>query len=112
MLKFNDDNKEYIKKLIQITDHSTDTCGNIDFQLIKDIDLSILGFPKDKYEEYTQAVRKEYSHIEDKLFNPGRAAILQKFLDMPRIYQTDYFYERFEKTARENLEIEIKSLLI
>jgi len=110
LLDINEDNKEYIRQLIQITDHVTDTQNNIDFQIIKDIDLAILGFPEDKYLKYTQDVRKEYSHVSDELFKHGRTDILNKFLAMSQIYQTDLIKERFEYQARKNIKAEIKRL--
>lgn len=72
-----------------------------------DADLSILGQPWESYEEYCKNVRKEYSMYPDMIYNAGRKKVLQHFLDMQRIFKTDYFYHKLELTAKENLAKEL-----
>ena len=83
---------------------------NNDTNLFTDADLSILGQGWDVYSIYCQQVRKEYSVYPDFLYNPGRKKVLQHFLSMDRIFKTDYFFEKFEKQARENLQGELNAL--
>jgi predicted metal-dependent HD superfamily phosphohydrolase len=68
-----------------------------------DVDLSILGSPLVRYEEYERQIRAEYSHVPPKIFESKRAGILQGFLDRPRIFNTQVFFERYEQPARVNL---------
>ena len=75
-----------------------------------DADLSILGQNWDDYEQYAKNVRKEYSIYPDIIYKPGRKKVLNHFLAMERIFKTDYFFEKFESQAKENLKMEIKSL--
>jgi predicted metal-dependent HD superfamily phosphohydrolase len=75
-----------------------------------DMDLSILGAPHDDFEEYNGAIRKEYHHVADDDFRRGRTAVLKRILDRPRLYFTDYFYDRLEVVARDNLTRAIKAL--
>lgn len=72
-------------------------------QLIVDIDLSILGAERPRYDEYEAQIRREYSFVPDDAFRLGRAAILRKFLERPAIFSTAHFHERYEARARENL---------
>ena len=72
-----------------------------------DADLAILGSHPERYREYVAQVRKEYAEVPEPLFRAARNRILQSFLDRPRIYLTDVFYERFERQARENVRREV-----
>ena len=78
-----------------------------DCNLFTDADLSILGRPWDEYVNYLEQVRAEYSIYPNFLYRPGRKKVLHHFLDMPRIYKTDFFFSRYEIQARENLQKEL-----
>jgi predicted metal-dependent HD superfamily phosphohydrolase len=73
------------------------------------IDLSILGRPPAVYDAYAAAIRQEYAHVPDAFFRPGRARILQGFLEGP-IYADPAFAARYEVQARANLTREIAAL--
>ena len=77
---------------------------------ILDADLSILGSTPERYQEYTEEVRREYEHVPDAFFRGARAAILDHFLARPRLYASDAFYARFERQARENMARELSGL--
>ena len=81
-----------------------------DTNYFTDADLSILGQHHDAYIKYTKQVRKEYSIYPNFLYNPGRKKVLEHFLQMDRIFKTEFFFHKFEKQARENLRLEIQSL--
>ncbi len=75
--------------------------------LLIDLDLAILGADQERYDWYSQGVRKEYSIYPDLLYKPGRRKVLQHFLEQPHIYKTPAFREFFEEKARENLQREL-----
>lgn len=79
-----------------------------DVNFFTDADLSILGAPTARYQEYARQIRAEYAIYPDFLYNPGRKSVVQHFLDMPHIFKTEYFQERYEAQARINLERELK----
>ncbi|UTW61000.1 hypothetical protein KFE98_13345 [bacterium SCSIO 12741] len=81
-----------------------------DTNFFTDADLSILGSSLERYELYTQQIRKEYQLYPDLLYKPGRKKVLAHFLEMDRIYKTDYFYQKFEDRCRQNLKWELDSL--
>ena len=75
-----------------------------------DADLSILGQPWEAYLKYSKNVRREYAIYPDLIYKPGRKKVLQHFINMERIYKTDYFFQELEATAKQNLEKELASI--
>lgn len=81
-----------------------------DVNLFTDADLSVLGSSSDLYNIYTRQVRKEYSIYPDFAYKKGRRKVLEHFLNMDRIFKTNYFYDKFENQARKNMANELKGL--
>ncbi|MBF8964517.1 hypothetical protein I0P70_14785 [Pontibacter sp. FD36] len=97
----------HVKEMIIATKaHQT----NADYQtnLLLDLDLAILGADQERYDRYSEGVRKEYSIYPDLIYKPGRRKVLQHFLAQPHIYKTPAFQEAFEEKARANLQRELK----
>jgi predicted metal-dependent HD superfamily phosphohydrolase len=95
-----------VAELVMWTDHSrTDVPGALDSdaKLVHDIDLAILGAHPARFREYQEQIRKEYEHVPDHLYVPGRQRVLQGFVSMERIYYSNYFHKRLDTLARENL---------
>ena len=84
--------------------------SDIDTNFFIDADLSILGQDADTYKLYFQNVRLEYSIYPDILYKPGRKKVLKHFIEMDRIYKTEYFYTKFENQAKQNLQNELEYL--
>lgn len=87
-----------------LIDSSSDT------NYFTDADLSVLGQRWESYAAYFQQVRKEYSIYPNMMYNPGRKKVLKHFLEMERIYKTDYFHHTFEVQAKQNLQRELEML--
>ncbi len=81
-----------------------------DAPLMVDLDLSILGQPAARFQAYEASIRKEYDWVPAHIFTHKRAEILDNFLARERIYHTEYFFRRYETTARANLRESIKHL--
>lgn len=81
-----------------------------DTNYFTDADLSVLGQNWETYLLYCKNVRKEYSIYPTLVYNPGRKKVLNHFLSMGRIFKTDFFYNKFEIQAKQNLQQEIESL--
>ena len=94
----------------QLDDVSTTNDLDSDAAYLLDMDLSVLGASWSKYEQYTKAVRQEYSHVTTAHYRVGRARVLEDLLDHPTLYLTDDYYQRLEAQARENIEREITLL--
>lgn len=99
---------ERVKDLILATKHDRPVGG--DAALLVDIDLSILGKPADEFDRYDAAIRQEYSWVAEEAYREGRTQVLQRFLDRPSIYQTEYFRDCYELPARANLTRAIAKL--
>lgn len=78
-----------VEALIEST--STHQATGQDGVLMSDIDLAILGSPPAPYQRFEQAIRMEYSVFDDETYCRGRRAVLRRFLDRPRIYQSNHF---------------------
>ncbi|WP_296358191.1 hypothetical protein [Winogradskyella sp.] len=81
-----------------------------DTNYFTDADLSVLGQNWETYLLYCKNVRKEYSIYPTLVYNPGRKKVLNHFLSMDRIFKTDFFYNKFEIQAKQNLQQEIELL--
>jgi predicted metal-dependent HD superfamily phosphohydrolase len=81
-----------------------------DTNYLLDADLSVLGKDFKTYLEYTQNIRKEYSIYPDFLYKPGRKKVLKHFLELESIFKTDYFKQKYEAQAKENIAGELQLL--
>ncbi|HEX4861921.1 MAG TPA: hypothetical protein VFV07_11830 [Rhizomicrobium sp.] len=98
-----------VTDLILMTRHDAMPTGG-DSLVLVDIDLSILGAPADRFDEYERQIRFEYSWVPEEDFRKGRAAVLEAFLRRNTIYNTDMFRARLEETARNNLKRSLEAL--
>ena len=92
-----------IHDLIMFTRHSAAPVG-VDAQVLVDADLSILGAPPPRFQEYEAQVRSEYAWVPDDVFRSTRAKILKELLGRSHLYSTAYFQARYEARARRNLQ--------
>src|SRR4030043_1964960 len=95
--------KTKIRDWILFTRH-TKPSDLIQGQIVMDIDLAILGKDPVIFGVYEQRIREEYKFVPEEIYKTERAKILKNFLDKPVIYQTEFFRQRYEATARANLK--------
>lgn len=96
------DAAQRVHDLVMATRHTAVPSGR-DEQLLVDIDLSILGAARARFDEYEQQIRTEYAYVPGFLFRRKRREILKGFLDRPAIYSTPHFHDALEARARDNL---------
>ena len=77
---------------------------------LSDADLGILAAPRERYDEYVAAVRREYAHLDDDVFAAGRADVLKALAAKPHLFHTAYGRDSWELAARANLERELTVL--
>lgn len=104
----NEDVQQIYEQILATKSHKKSDDEDTNFLL--DADLSILGKSPQVYLEYTKQIRKEYSIYPDFLYKPGRKKVLQHFLALENIFKTEYFKNKYESQARENIEFELRSL--
>lgn len=91
-----------IERLILITKSHNDI-NSPDEAIMIDIDLSVIGAPPNIFDQYERNIRFEYKYVPYFIYKKKRKAILQGFLDVPRIYHTDIFHDLWDKQARQNI---------
>jgi len=96
------------KQILATKSHIESTDSDTNY--FTDADLSIVGQSWETYSLYYKNVRKEYSIYPSLVYNPGRKKVLNHFLSMDRIFKTDFFYNKFEIQAKQNIQQEIESL--
>ncbi|WP_315056458.1 hypothetical protein [Chryseobacterium indoltheticum] len=104
----NEDVQQIYEQILATKSHKKSDDEDTNFLL--DADLSILGKSPQVYLEYTKQIRKEYSIYPDFLYKPGRKKVLQHFLALENIFKTEYFKNKYETQARENIEYELSIL--
>jgi predicted metal-dependent HD superfamily phosphohydrolase len=99
-----------VARLVRLTETHTPDDGDANGCALSDADLGILAAPRERYDDYVAAVRREYAHLEDAVFDAGRADVLRGLAAKPRLFHTDYAREKWEAAARANLERELAAL--
>jgi predicted metal-dependent HD superfamily phosphohydrolase len=97
------DARSRVRALVMATRHAAEPEGP-DEELLVDMDLAILGAPRERFDEYEVEVREEYAWVPGPVFRHKRRQILAEFMARPSIYSTPVFALRLEATARANLE--------
>ncbi|MBC7806252.1 MAG: hypothetical protein H7145_08885 [Akkermansiaceae bacterium] len=104
---------EWTAILIEMTAHHLPSPGVPSQILLSDADLFVLGGTPDEYESYRKAIRAEYAHVPEDAWRTGRARVLARFLERPRIFHGDWVgVAGHEERARGNLACEIDSLTV
>jgi len=85
---------------------------DIDQQILVDVDLSILGAPESRFDEYERQIRAEYSAVPLPRFRAARRRVLTEFLGRPTIFNTRSFVAAYEGQARNNLARSIERLTV
>jgi predicted metal-dependent HD superfamily phosphohydrolase len=89
--------------LVMATRHAAEPEA-LDARVLVDVDLSILGAPPARFDEYEAQVREEYSWVAEPVYRGERRKILAGFLARASLFNTAPFVERYGTRARANLE--------
>jgi len=99
-----------VVRLVRLTethrpeDHDANGCA------LSDADLAILAAPRERYDEYVAAVRREFAHLDDETFRDGRAQVLRSLADKDHLFHTAWARRHWEAPARANLARELDEL--
>jgi predicted metal-dependent HD superfamily phosphohydrolase len=72
-------------------------------RLFLDCDMAILGAPAAQFDAYDAAIAEEYSEVPKLIFRFNRNRFLKHLLEVDRIFLSDFFHERLDSAARDNL---------
>ncbi len=99
-----------VARLVRLTETHRPAEDDLNGGALSDADLAILAATPTRYAEYVADVRREYAHVSDDDFRAGRAAVLSDLLAKPQLFHTAHARERWEPTARANVEAELSRL--
>lgn len=88
--------------LILVTTHK-EPPANQNQQLICDIDLASFGYPWQRFLEDSANLRAEFQGSEDEYYL-GKRHFLEALLQRPKIFLTQFFNDRYERQARDNIQ--------
>jgi len=99
-----------VARLVRLTETHSPDDADANGCALSDADLGILAAPRERYDEYVAAVRREYAHLPDEVFSAGRADVLRSLSEKPQLFHTAYARQRWEAAARANVERELGTL--
>ena len=95
--------RDLVDRLIMATLHDGCSLDDSDAAYMVDIDLSSFGLPWEDFLRDGQHLRKECPHLSDTEYYRRQGDFQSCLLARPRFYLTDFFYQRYEQQARDNL---------
>ena len=99
-----DELRARVLSLIMATKHDGKLSpSDPDAIMMADIDLSSLGAYPQMFDENAQRLRREMCLSNEKFFK-RQAIFLVNLFQRDSIYGTDFFYEKYERQARKNIE--------
>jgi predicted metal-dependent HD superfamily phosphohydrolase len=99
-----------VARLVRLTETHSPTDDDANGCALSDADLGILAAPRERYEQYVAAVRREYAHLDDDVFTAGRAAVLETLEEKDHLFHTTWARSQWEDAARANLARELSEL--
>lgn len=91
-----------VSRLILATRHANKVQGH-DQRFVVDIDLSGFGAPWEEFMRKGAQVRAEFADLTDAQYHTAQIPFLQRLQRRPQFFSTDYFRQRYEVTAKDNL---------
>ena len=78
---------------------------SLDAMHFLDCDMAILGAGAEKFDAYDRGIAEEYrGHVPGFLFRINRKRFLKGLLARERIFLSDWFHQRYDAAARDNLK--------
>ena len=95
--------RQLVWRLIMATRHNGDHLDDADSSYMVDIDLSSFGLPWDEFMHDSMNVRTESRHLCDADYQLKQTGFHRSLLARSHFYLSDFFFERLETQARDNL---------
>ncbi|MDH3636323.1 MAG: hypothetical protein OES20_16615 [Gammaproteobacteria bacterium] len=98
-----DEMRQLIDRMIMATLHDGSSLDDADASYMVDIDLSSFGLDWDAFLLDSQNLREENPHLSDTDYYRKLLKFHSGLLARPRFFLSDFFYQRFEQQARDNV---------
>ena len=98
-----DEFRALVGRLIMATLHNECSLDDNDAGYMVDIDLSSFGLPWKDFLRDSRRLREESVQLSDADYFRKQGEFRSCLLARPRFYQTDFFRQRYEQQARDNL---------
>ncbi len=95
--------RQLVGRLIMATLHDGSSLDDSDACYMVDIDLSSFGFSWDEFLLDSQHLREENPQLSDADYYRIQKEFQSGLLLRPRFFYSDFFYQRYEQQARDNL---------
>ena len=95
--------RDTVYRLVMVTVYPSEPRTSDEGYMV-DIDLSSFGLSWEEFRRDSQAVRDELPHLGDEEFFPKQHSFLRMLLGRERFFVTDFFANRYERAARDNIE--------
>jgi predicted metal-dependent HD superfamily phosphohydrolase len=99
-----------VVRLVRLTETHRPEDDDANGCALSDADLAILAAPRQRYDEYVAAVRREFAHLDEETFREGRAQVLRSLAEKEHLFHTAWAREHWEGPARANLTRELDEL--
>lgn len=93
-----------VGRLIIATLHDGCSLDDSDAGYMVDIDLSSFGLPWEDFLRDGQHLREESAQLSDAEYYRRQGDFQARLFSRPRFYQTEFFCQRYEQQARDNLK--------
>jgi len=108
--ELSDEMIETVHDLIMVTMHLCSLPSTADQAYLVDIDLSSFGLPWERFLRDSVFVREEFPEIPDAIFYPKQQIFLLELLNREHFCFTEFFRDRHERQARDNISAYLRSL--
>jgi len=99
-----------VVRLVLLTRNHDPVPDDVSGAVLSDADLAVLAGPREAYDNYAEAIRAEYGHLDDATFAAGRAAVLRTLLGRDWVFATGYARATWEQPARQLMRAELARL--
>ena len=102
--------RQLIDRLIMATLHDGSSLGDADASYMVDIDLSSFGLDWEAFLVDSQNLREENPDLSDTEYYRKLQKFHSSLLARPRFFFSDFFYQRYEQQARDNVSRYLKQV--
>jgi predicted metal-dependent HD superfamily phosphohydrolase len=101
--QLDDSLRKTVYQHIMATLHDGRTIESNDTKFMVDIDLSSFALPWAEFSRDSNNLRVEMKSLSDEDYYRKQSRFQKNLMNQPRFFKSDYFYEKYEDQARQNL---------